>query len=173
MHNFKGNTDEACLLRMSQKSCHHWAKYLIILCHLHSMACVTSQLSSTMTPNSIVTPGIDGTLLVSQGGVFQVGFTSRVQAILPSPVYALAIRYDNKVVWVASRSMALPSTNASLSLSALGDLQVLDNSAGSPQLVWSSNTENVSHMFKLSQLHQIIVTYELFCNPNDNTLEWC
>nr|AMH40478.1 G-type lectin-domain containing receptor kinase 6 [Pohlia nutans] len=181
MHNFKGNTDEACLLRMSLKSCHHWEKYLIIL-HLYSMAClipcVTSQLLNTMTPNSIVTPGIDGTLLVSQGGVFQVGFTSRVQAILPSPVYALAIRYDNKVVWVASRSMALPSNNASLSLSALGDLQVLDNSAGSPQLVWSSNTEyknvvnatieDTGNLVLLNAANQVV--WQSFDSPSDTLL---
>lgn len=121
----------------------HHAKLLL---HLYSVTCllvlVTCQ-GSTLTAGSTM---YSNATLISPGGVFEVGFTSGVRPNLST----LAIWYANAgktVVWVApDRTLAVNSNQASLTLTALGDLQVHNNSGASPNLVWSAGTANVSSM---------------------------
>jgi hypothetical protein len=111
----------------------HWTTCFVLL-----LTCQSAPLQSdTLTLGSTIST----TTLVSPGGVFEVGFTSNNN--LSTPVSTLAIWYANAgakaVVWVApNRALAL--SNASLSLSTLGDLQVFDNSG---KLAWHSDTANV------------------------------
>ena len=85
--------------------------------------------------------------LLSPAGLFELGFYSAMRSDVATPVYTLAIWYARvpakTVVWFPDRSLAL-GENASLSLSPQGDLEVYDN-IGSPQLMWTSNTMEVSH----------------------------
>ncbi|KAG0601094.1 hypothetical protein M758_11G083600 [Ceratodon purpureus] len=107
----------------------------------------TSKRGSTLGLNSTVN---GNTTLVSQGGIFELGFTSGVQ--LDLSVCMLAIWYvqtptPKKVVWVADRSTAVQSTtSASFSLSAAGDLEVhgIKTGGSTPTLIWASNTTTLN-----------------------------
>ena len=122
----------------------------LLLC-IYSITCLMVLVACQSPAGSTLTTGVSivsNETLVSPGGVFEVGFTSGTRWNLSGPVYTLGIWYvnaDKKVVWVApDRTLALRSSKASLTLTSLGDLQVIDNSGSSPVIAWSAGTANVS-----------------------------
>jgi hypothetical protein len=117
----------------------------------------TSSPASNMTLNSELVASTNQTLL-SPGGVFEVGFTavSRPPDGASPVIYTLAIWYarilsatsGRTIVWMADRSMNLGSMNATLRLSAEGNLEVCNGDNFSTQPLWSSSTTGVSKSIK-------------------------
>lgn len=116
--------------------------FILVLCIMISpmLACDNNlRMNPTLHANKNDT-------LMSQDGVFELGFYAGMWSDLAPTVHTLAIWYNQTilpgktVVWMADRSINL-SNNATLTLWQ-GDLQVYD--AG--QLMWSSNISRVSHL---------------------------
>ena len=119
----------------------------------------SSPASNMMTLNSELVASTNQSLL-SPGGVFEVGFTAVPRPPLgasPMMIYTLAIWYaqilsatsGRTIVWMADRSMNLGSMNATLRLSAEGNLEVYNgDNLSMQQPLWSSSTTGVSNRSK-------------------------
>ncbi|XP_020593901.1 G-type lectin S-receptor-like serine/threonine-protein kinase B120 [Phalaenopsis equestris] len=99
----------------------------------------SSQAASYLTPHQPLTVGNS---LVSDGGVFELGFFSPGR---PNRTY-LGIWYCNsqgeRIVWVANRDLPISDSSGSLAIANDGNLVVLD---GKKSILWSSNISSASN----------------------------
>jgi len=110
------------------------------------LLCIILSLTSLFTPAQAIdtlTPGQslrDGSFLISAGNVFDLGFFSPSNSMRRY----LGIWYHDSsdtVIWVANREAPVPDKAGSLTISADGNLVVVD---GANSILWSSNASSLS-----------------------------
>ncbi|XP_047336092.1 G-type lectin S-receptor-like serine/threonine-protein kinase At1g11410 [Impatiens glandulifera] len=85
----------------------------------------------------------DGSLIVSNGGIFGLGFFSPGKSSTNRYVGIWYLFSNQTVVWVANRDNPVPDSSGVLSLDRTGNLVILSSSSG-PDPVWSTNVNSTS-----------------------------
>ncbi|KAK8954455.1 Receptor-like serine/threonine-protein kinase SD1-8 [Platanthera zijinensis] len=144
--------------------------------NLHSILLLFFNLLPFSAPTDTITPSQplpDGQLLISVAGTFSLGFFTAGD---PTKRY-VGVWYANdlhatKVLWVANRKTPVSGTDSVLSLTADGNLTLLDGAAGKPS--WSTNTSGLNNpSLKLLKSGNIVlaagstISWQSFDFPTD------
>lgn len=164
---------ESSLLRLNQNFGGMGSNFLQILLLFSSTLVLPIAATDTITPSQ---PLAAGQSLISAGGIFELGFFNVTSSsFLGIWYHQIPIR---QIVWVANRRSPISPANATLSLTADGNILITTSDVNSARIgaVWSTNTSGLKiPSLKLLDSGNLVLSdggsndtvWESFYDPSD------